>query len=317
MNTQMLYFIISFIATVVVGIIVLPILKKLKVSQTVRTDGPKTHLVKNGTPIMGGLIMLIVISTVLIVNLFTDKVMVLPLVAVLGFGIIGFIDDFIKMVLRSSDGLSPKKKMLGLFIVVTLFIVLYLNVFHLGTDIIIPFVDQPVSMSVPVFIIFTAFILLGTSNAINLTDGLDGLASGVVAIIMTFFTIAAIRLQDTQMVIFGATCVGTCLGFLVFNFHPAKVFMGDTGSLALGGAVAAIAIILKMPLYLAVVALIPIIDTLSVILQVTYFKITKGKRIFKMAPFHHHLELSGMKETNVVILFWAITFVCCVIAYFI
>ncbi len=317
MNTQMLYFIISFIATVVVGIIVLPILKKLKVSQTVRTDGPKTHLVKNGTPIMGGLIMLIVISIVLIVNLFTDKVMVLPLVAVLGFGIIGFIDDFIKMVLRSSDGLSPKKKMLGLFIVVALFIVLYLNVFHLGTDIIIPFVDQPVSMSVPVFIIFTAFILLGTSNAINLTDGLDGLASGVVAIIMTFFTIAAIRLQDTQMVIFGATCVGTCLGFLVFNFHPAKVFMGDTGSLALGGAVAAIAIILKMPLYLAVVALIPIIDTLSVILQVTYFKITKGKRIFKMAPFHHHLELSGMKETNVVILFWAITFVCCVIAYFI
>ncbi len=317
MNTQMLYFIISFIATVVVGIIVLPILKKLKVSQTVRTDGPKTHLVKNGTPIMGGLMMLIVISIVLIVNLFTDKVMVLPLVAVLGFGIIGFIDDFIKMVLRSSDGLSPKKKMLGLFIVVALFIVLYLNVFHLGTDIIIPFVDQPVSMSVPVFIIFTAFILLGTSNAINLTDGLDGLASGVVAIIMTFFTIAAIRLQDTQMVIFGATCVGTCLGFLVFNFHPAKVFMGDTGSLALGGAVAAIAIILKMPLYLAVVALIPIIDTLSVILQVTYFKITKGKRIFKMAPFHHHLELSGMKETNVVILFWAITFVCCVIAYFI
>ena len=317
MNTQMLYFIISFIATVVVGIIVLPILKKLKVSQTVRTDGPKTHLVKNGTPIMGGLMMLIVISIVLIVNLFTDKVMVLPLVAVLGFGIIGFIDDFIKMVLRSSDGLSPKKKMLGLFIVVALFIVLYLNVFHLGTDIIIPFVDQPVSMSVPVFIIFTAFILLGTSNAINLTDGLDGLASGVVAIIMTFFTIAAIRLQDTQMVIFGATCVGTCLGFLAFNFHPAKVFMGDTGSLALGGAVAAIAIILKMPLYLAVVALIPIIDTLSVILQVTYFKITKGKRIFKMAPFHHHLELSGMKETNVVILFWAITFVCCVIAYFI
>ena len=207
--------------------------------------------------------------------------------------------------------------MLGLFIVTAIFIILYINVFDMGTDIIIPLVNQPVTLSTGVFIVFTAFILLATSNAINLTDGLDGLASGVVAIIMTFFTIVAVKQQNTEMIILGAASVGTCIGFLLFNFHPARVFMGDIGSLALGGAVASIAIILKMPLYLAIVALVSIIDTLSVILQVTYFKITKGKRIFKMAPFHHHMELSGMKETKVVLIFWIVTAICCVIAYLI
>lgn len=318
MNTQIKDFIIAFGATVVLGIIIIPILKKLKISQTVREDGPKSHLSKNGTPIMGGIIMLIVICTMLIVHIFTgNKVLLLPLIATLGFGIIGFIDDYKKMILRSSDGLSPKCKMLGLLIVVAAFILVYMNIENLGTDIIIPFLNQPLVLSNGVFIVFTVFILLATSNAINLTDGLDGLASGVVAIIMTFFTVEAIRLQDTQMIMLGATTVGTCLGFLVFNFHPAKVFMGDTGSLALGGAIAAIAIVLKMPLYLAIVAIIPIIDTLSVIIQVVYFKVTGGKRIFKMAPFHHHLELSGIKETNVVYLFWAVTAICCVIAYLI
>ena len=187
--------------------------------------------------------------------------------------------------------------------------------FNLGTDITIPFISSPITLSVGTFIVFIAFILIGTSNAVNLTDGLDGLASGVVAIIMTFFTIVAVKNSNTEMIILGASSVGTCLGFLLFNFHPAKVFMGDTGSLALGGAVAAIAIIMKMEVYLAIVAFVCIIDTLSVILQVTYFKLTKGKRIFKMAPFHHHLELSGMKETKVVILFWVITAILCFVAY--
>ncbi len=317
MNTQILNFIIAFVATIILGAIIVPILRKLKVSQTVREDGPKSHLSKNGTPIMGGIIMLIVICVMLGINLVHNKVLLLPLISILGFGIIGFIDDYKKMILRSSDGLSPKLKMLGLFVVVAIFIIVYMSLEDLGMDIIIPFVNQPIVLSNIVFIVFTAFILLGTSNAINLTDGLDGLASGVVAIIMTFFTLEAIRLQDSQMIILGAVSVGSCIGFLIFNFHPAKVFMGDTGSLALGGAVAAIAIILKMPLYLAIVAIIPIIDTLSVIIQVTYFKLTKGKRIFKMAPFHHHLELSGMKEINVVYLFWGITAIACCIAYFI
>ena len=167
------------------------------------------------------------------------------------------------------------------------------------------------------FIIFTTFVFIGTTNAVNLTDGLDGLASGVVAIIMTFFTIVAIKNSETDMVIFGATTVGTCLAFLIFNAYPAKVFMGDTGSLALGGAVAAIAIILKMPLYLLIVAFVCVFNTISVALQVIYFKLTKGKRLFKMAPFHHHLELSGMKETKVVGLFWIATAIFCIIAYFI
>lgn len=317
MNTQTLNLIIAFVATLILGTFVVPILRKLKVGQVVREDGPKSHLKKQGTPVMGGIIMIAVIVCILAVYAFKYPSVILAIVAVLGFGIVGFVDDYKKLVLKNPEGLSPKKKMLGLFVVTAIFILLYLNVFGFGTDIIVPFFNQPISLSLLTFVFFTAFILLGTTNAVNLTDGLDGLASGVVAIIMTFFTLMAVKMQNTEMIIFGSVATGSCIGFLMFNFHPAKVFMGDTGSLALGGAVAAIAIILKMPLFLAIVALVCIIDTLSVMLQVTYFKITKGKRIFKMAPFHHHLELSGMKETKVVLLFWIVTAICCIVAYFI
>lgn len=317
MNIQTLNLIISFVATFIVGIIIVPKLKKLKVGQIVREDGPKSHLVKSGTPIMGGIMMIIVVCLILGYYAMTYHILFLPIVAILGFGIVGFIDDYKKLVLKNSDGLSAKFKMLGLFIVTAIFILLYLNVFKLGTDIIIPVVGQPLTLSIGAFVLFTGFILLGTSNAVNLTDGLDGLASGVVAIIMTFFTIVAVRDANIEMIIFGSITAGTCLAFLVFNFYPAKVFMGDTGSLALGGAVASIAIITKMPLYLAIVAFVCIIDTLSVVMQVGYFKITKGKRIFKMAPFHHHLELSGLKETRVVLIFWIVTAILCVFATFI
>ncbi len=317
MNTQTINLVIAFIATLILGIVVVPLLRKLKVEQVVREDGPKSHLKKQGTPVMGGIIMIIVIIVLMAIYAFKYPVLILPIVSVLGFGLVGFIDDYKKLVLKNTEGLSPKKKMFGLFLVSAIFIILYLNVFNLGTDIIIPLFNQPIVLSIGAFIFFTVFILLATTNAVNLTDGLDGLASGVVAIIMTFFTIVAIKMQNTEMIIFGACSTGSCIGFLVFNFYPAKVFMGDTGSLALGGAVAAIAIILKMPLILAIVALVCIIDTLSVMLQVIYFKLTKGKRIFKMAPFHHHLELSGIKETKVVIIFWLVTAICCVVAYFI
>lgn len=317
MNTQTVNLIIAFIATLILGIIIVPLLRKLKVEQVVREDGPKSHLKKQGTPVMGGIVMIIVIVAMLAIYAFKYPTLILAIVAVLGFGLVGFIDDYKKLVLKSTEGLSPKKKMFGLFLVSAIFIILYLNVFNLGTDIIIPLFNQPIALSIGAFIFFTVFILLATTNAVNLTDGLDGLASGVVAIIMTFFTLVAVKMQNTEMIIFGACATGSCIGFLVFNFYPAKVFMGDTGSLALGGAVAAIAIILKMPLILIVVAFVCIIDTLSVILQVTYFKLTKGKRIFKMAPFHHHLELSGIKETKVVIIFWAVTAICCTVAYFI
>lgn len=315
MNTQTLNLIVAFVATFVVGLFVMPILKKFKVGQVVRNDGPKEHLKKQGTPTMGGIIMLIVIVVILAINSIKYPTLILAIVSILGFGLVGFIDDYKKLVKKNTKGLSPLKKIFGLVLVTAIFIFMYLKVFKLGTDITLPFISSPITLSVGAFIIFIAFILIGTSNAVNLTDGLDGLASGVVAIIMTFFTIVAVKNSNTEMIILGASSVGTCLAFLLFNFHPAKVFMGDTGSLALGGAVAAIAIMMKMEVYLAIVAFVCIIDTLSVILQVTYFKLTKGKRIFKMAPFHHHLELSGMKETKVVILFWVITAILCFVAY--
>ncbi len=315
MNTQTLNLIVAFIATFVVGLFVMPILKKFKVGQVVRDDGPKEHLKKQGTPTMGGIIMLIVLVIILAINSIKYPTLLLAIVSILGFGLVGFIDDYKKLVKKNTKGLSPLKKIFGLVLVTAIFIFMYLKFFKLGTDITLPFISSPITLSVGAFIIFIAFILIGTSNAVNLTDGLDGLASGVVAIIMTFFTIVAVKNSNTEMIILGASSVGTCLAFLLFNFHPAKVFMGDTGSLALGGAVAAIAIMMKMEVYLAIVAFVCIIDTLSVILQVTYFKLTKGKRIFKMAPFHHHLELSGMKETKVVILFWVITAILCFVAY--
>ncbi|MFR3155945.1 MAG: phospho-N-acetylmuramoyl-pentapeptide-transferase [Christensenellales bacterium] len=315
MNTQTLNLIVAFVATFVVGLFVMPILKKFKVGQVVRDDGPKEHLKKQGTPTMGGIIMLIVIVVILAINSIKYPTLILAIISILGFGLVGFVDDYKKLVKKNTKGLSPLKKIFGLVLVTAIFIFMYLKVFKLGTDITLPFISSPITLSVGAFIIFIAFILIGTSNAVNLTDGLDGLASGVVAIIMTFFTIVAVKNSNTEMIILGASSVGTCLAFLLFNFHPAKVFMGDTGSLALGGAVAAIAIMMKMEVYLAIVAFVCIIDTLSVILQVTYFKLTKGKRIFKMAPFHHHLELSGMKETKVVILFWVITAILCFVAY--
>ena len=315
MNTQTLNLIVAFVATFVVGLFVMPILKKFKVGQVVRNDGPKEHLKKQGTPTMGVIIMLIVIVVILAINSIKYPTLILAIISILGFGLVGFIDDYKKLVKKNTKGLSPLKKIFGLVLVTAIFIFMYLKVFKLGTDITLPFISSPITLSVGAFIIFIAFILIGTSNAVNLTDGLDGLASGVVAIIMTFFTIVAVKNSNTEMIILGASSVGTCLAFLLFNFHPAKVFMGDTGSLALGGAVAAIAIMMKMEVYLAIVAFVCIIDTLSVILQVTYFKLTKGKRIFKMAPFHHHLELSGMKETKVVILFWVITAILCFVAY--
>ncbi|MBR5228110.1 MAG: phospho-N-acetylmuramoyl-pentapeptide-transferase [Clostridia bacterium] len=317
MNLQILMCIIAFVSTLIIALIVIPILKKYKIGQIVRKLGPESHLSKSGTPTMGGITMLVPISVILLVASFKYPVLILPLIVGLGFGLTGFIDDRKKLVEHSSDGISAKMKMLLLFLTTAIFIVLYLLVFKLDTELFIPFLTNPITLSVGLFIIFIAFILLGSSNAVNLTDGLDGLAAGIVAIVMTFFTIVAVKNGDNPMIILGASTVGSVLAFLVFNVKPAKVFMGDTGSLALGGIVAVTAIMMKMPLYLAIVLLVPVCETLSVAMQVMYFKITKGKRLFKMAPLHHHLELSGLSEGKVVVLFWSITFVLSVIAYFI
>ena len=317
MNIQMLVGVISFGLTVILSLCIIPYLRKLKVGQVVRTDGPQTHLKKSGTPTMGGIMMLISILAILAIFAFKYHILILPLVLIAGFGIVGFVDDRKKLVEHSSDGISAKMKMILLFVFSAIFIVLYLTVFDLGTELIIPFLNLPFRLSIGIFVLFTTVVLLGTSNAVNLTDGLDGLCSGVVAIVMAFFTMVAIRNGDVPMIVLGASTVGATLGFLIFNVKPAKVFMGDTGSLALGAAIASMAIIMKMPIYLLIVALIPVLEAVSVMLQVVYFKLTKGKRLFKMAPLHHHFELSGMKETHVVLMFWLVTTVLSIVAYFI
>ena len=317
MELLMLNFGLPFIATIILGIIILPKLRKFKVGQIVREDGPKEHLKKTGTPTMGGVIILAVITVFLTISSINNPILLLALIPVLGFGIIGFVDDYKKLVLKNTDGLSPKLKMLGLLIVTAIFILLYTSVFNLSTTILIPFLNIPFNLSLGVFVIFTAFVLLGASNSVNLTDGLDGLAGGVSSIILAFFTVMAFKTGDTDMIIFGLGMLGSTLAFLIFNVNPAKIFMGDTGSLALGGAIAAMAIILKMPLYLAIVAIIPIIEAVSVMMQVIFFKLTKGKRLFKMAPIHHHFELCGINEKIVTVIFWSITIIACIVAYII
>ena len=313
----MLIFLGSYVLGILLCLIVLPYLKKMKVGQVVRDDGPKSHLKKAGTPTMGGVAILITSLIVLAICTIKYPKLIMAIIPFIGFGVVGFIDDFKKLRYENTEGLSPMKKMILLFVVSAAFILLYLLTFGYGTDILIPIFSIDVVLPIGIFIIFTMFILLGTSNAVNLTDVLDGLATGIVTIILAFFTAVAIKNNDTEMMIFGTTVLGANLAFLIFNMYPAKMFLGDTGSLALGGAVAAMAIIMKMPIYLAIVALVPVIETLSVALQVIYFKISHGKRLFKMAPIHHHLELSGMKETKVVSLFWIATAVLCVLAYFI
>lgn len=317
MKLQMLVFLGAYILGILFSVIILPYLKKMKVGQVVRDDGPKSHLKKAGTPTMGGIVILLASLIILSIAAFKFTKIAMAIVPFVGFGLVGFIDDYKKLRYENTEGLSPMKKIILLFAVSALFILLYITVYGFGTDVIIPIVLKDLIMPVGIFVIFTMFILLGTSNAINLTDGLDGLATGIVTIILAFFTAIAIKNGETDMAIFGSVITGASLAFLIFNMYPAKMFLGDTGSLALGGAVASIAIIMKMPIYLAIVALVPVLETLSVALQVIYFKLTKGKRLFKMAPLHHHLELSGLKEPKIVAIFWVVTALLCILAYFI
>ena len=234
------------------------------------------------------------------------------LILTLGFGVIGFIDDFKKLVLKNTDGLKPKYKMLGLLIISVAFVIYLIQGAHLGTEIFIPFVKTYIEIPLILYIPFAIIVILATTNAINLTDGIDGLSSSVSAIIVTTLVIIGISIGLPEVSIFGSIIIGAILGFLVFNLHPAKVFMGDTGSLLLGGVISALALYMKMPLILLIIALVPVLETLSVILQVIYYKKT-GKRLFKMAPLHHHFELSGWKENKVVIIFSTVTLLLCII----
>lgn len=315
MTIQIKALLAGFVGTVILGFIIIPILRKFKIGQVVREDGPQSHLKKSGTPTMGGIIMLLVILAVSIVISFKyPKILPVALVT-LGYGFIGFIDDFIKLILKNPKGLSPKLKMLGLIVVAVAF-VLYLTMSGFGTETYIPILKEYITLPPWLYIVACVFIILACTNSLNLTDGLDGLATSVTTVIMIFFTCMAIILENKEITAFSSLVTGCTLGFLLFNGYPARVFMGDTGSLALGGAFCSSAIMLKMPLILVVVAGICVIEAISVILQVSYFKISKGKRLFKMAPIHHHLELSGMKETSIVTLFTGVSIVLSVLAYF-
>lgn len=304
---------IAFGLSVMMGPVIIPILRKLKMGQTERVDGVQSHLKKAGTPTMGGVIILlsVVITSVFYIK---DYPKIIPILFVtLGFGLIGFLDDYLKVVMKRSDGLFPKQKM-ALQIVVTAVFAFYLVKFtDVSLTMLIPF-SGGYYLDIGWFAIpLMFFAVIGTVNGVNFTDGLDGLASSVTVLVATFFTVVAI---GTKSGIEPITCavVGALLGFLLFNVYPASVFMGDTGSLALGGFVASTAYMLQMPVFIVIVGLIYLIEVLSVMIQVTYFKKTGGKRIFKMAPIHHHLELCGWSETRVVAVFSIATALLCLIA---
>lgn len=304
---------ISFVISVAAGPIIIPFLKKLKVGQTVRDDGPKTHLKKTGTPTMGGILIIVSVAVTSILYVKEYKRIVPILFLTLGFGLIGFLDDYIKVVLKRSMGLSAWQKMLLQIVVTGVFAYYMVYMSGISLSMRIPFARGYYldfgNLNVPVLFL----IVTGTVNGINFTDGLDGLASSVTVMVATFFSVTAL---GTQAGISPITCavVGALLGFLLFNVHPASVFMGDTGSLALGGFVAACAYMMQMPLFLPIVGMIYVLEVLSVIIQVVYFKISGGRRIFKMAPLHHHFELCGWKETRVVAVFSIVTAVLCLIA---
>ena len=311
----------TFVISVVCGLITIPILKKLKVGQIERDDGPASHLKKQGTPTMGGIIMIIAIviavtGSYIFLSVTGNEELgkkLLPLLLItIGFGMIGFIDDFKKLILKNTEGLKPSYKMLGLLVIATAYVLFLVQGLKIGTETYIPIFKMYINIPVFLYIPLAIIVILATTNAVNLTDGIDGLSSSVSAIIITCLTVIGISNQLYEVSTFGSIVIGAVLGFLMFNLHPAKVFMGDTGSLMLGGVISGLALYLKMPLLLLVIAIIPVLETLSVILQVAYFKKT-GNRIFKMAPLHHHFELSGWKENKVVVVFSLVTLVVCFI----
>ena len=310
--------IIAFAISAVLCPLIIPFLHKLKFGQQVRQDGPQAHLKKQGTPTMGGLIIL---SSIIITSLFyiSSYPKIIPvLFMTVGFGFIGFLDDYIKIVMKRSEGLNPIQKLIGQFIITGIFAWYVVNSGEVGTEMLIPFTGGFQSGSFLHLGIFFVpalfFIVLGTDNGVNFTDGLDGLCTSVTILVATFLTIVAIGENTGISPITGAV-VGSLLGFLLFNVYPAKVFMGDTGSLALGGFVSASVFMMRMPLFLPIIGFIYLAEVLSVIIQVTYFKKTGGKRIFRMAPIHHHFELGGWSETRVVAVFSIVTAILCLVAY--
>ncbi|WP_277585733.1 phospho-N-acetylmuramoyl-pentapeptide-transferase [Psychrobacillus antarcticus] len=314
LSTTVITLTVSFLLSVILAPIVIPYLRKMKFGQSIREEGPQSHHKKAGTPTMGGLIFLtsIIIST-LALSFYFDKLTtqsIVLLVILVGFGVIGFLDDFIKVVLKRNLGLTSIQKLIGqILIAILAYILLKQGPFDTFLEIPFTQIDLPLGQF---YIAFLIFWLVGFSNAVNLTDGLDGLVAGTATVAFATFGVLALAYEQTDIAIFTFSVSGALLGFLLFNKNPAKVFMGDTGSLALGGALAMVSILVKQELLLLLVGIIFVVETLSVILQVISFK-TTGKRIFKMSPIHHHFELSGWNERKIVTVFWAIGFIAAMI----
>ena len=309
--TQLTYTaIIAFLIVVILGPIFIPMLARFKFGQTVRDEGPQSHLAKNGTPTMGGVMMIVAILITGLTRATISKGLIVGLICIVGFGFVGFLDDFIKIKMKRSLGLKAYQKIILQF-ALALYIAYYqYSASPSATQLVIPFTNHIINLGIW-YIPFMMIFIIGTVNAVNLTDGLDGLASGVTLIVSCFFVLFAVSISNSDVAILAAATAGACLGFLGFNSYPAKVFMGDTGSMALGGAVVAFATLTNSPLIIIIVGFIYLAEALSVMIQVTYFKLTNGKRIFKMAPLHHHFEQCGWPETRVVFVFWIVTVVLC------
>lgn len=321
MEYQIKILLLAFAIGIISSIIVIPIIKKENIGQNERDDGPKSHLRKQGTPTMGGIIMILSLVAMSII-LYMDytkaqqvevsKNFLVLVCATLGFGLVGFVDDFKKVVLKNTKGLKPAYKMFGLLIIATAFTIFIMKYLNIGTQWYIPFAKIYITLPIWAYIPLTILVMLATTNAVNLTDGVDGLSTSVTTIILTCLTVIGVVFGVKEIVVFGSALIGICLAFLLFNLHPAKIFMGDTGSLLLGGAISVMAIYLKMPLMLLIIAIIPVLEAMSDIIQVVHYKRT-GNRVFKMAPLHHHFELCGWNENKIVSIFTLITLAACLV----
>lgn len=302
---------IPFIISVILGPIVIPLLKRLEIGQSIRKEGPKSHYKKSGTPTMGGIIFLIsmLLGVILLADMSKDIYIII--ISTFCFGLIGFIDDFLIVIKKDNGGLNPNQKLIGQIVIA---IIISIYFFKVGeSELIIPFTNNKYLNLGVLYIPFMAFVLVGTVNSVNLTDGLDGLASGVTVLVLLFFAFISYKFKEISIMQTSLILAGSCIGFLIYNSYPARVFMGDTGSMALGGAVGAIAMTLELPLVIPIVGGIYFIEALSVIIQVLSYKY-RNKKVFLMSPLHHHYEQKGWKETKVVIVFWTITLILCLVA---
>ena len=306
-----------FLISLLLGKLIIPMLRALKAGQSIREVGPKWHNSKAGTPAMGGIIFILsgLVGTAALCAIWGDWTAALVFAFALVFGLIGFVDDFIKVKKKRNLGLTSWQKLLLQLAASAGYLILLYQMGHLSCKLWVPFTTLQPAIHPVIFIAFAVFVIVGTVNAVNLTDGIDGLATGVTMPVMVFFVLTAVLKQKAQLAIFPAALFGALGGFLCYNFHPARTFMGDTGSLFLGGAVCGLAFALDMPLILVLVGIVYIIETISVILQVGYFKLTHGKRIFKMTPIHHHFEMSGWSEVKIWIVFVSVSVLFCALAY--